>query len=126
MQCPKCRSVMRGVEHAGITVDRCTACGGLWFDGMEHVELKRAGGGAVVDAGRAAGSTQDVTTPAPVPCPVCAAPLETRFDAYQHHLHYETCPHGHGVYFDAGEFRDFVTDDWSDFFKGLFSHYPGK
>ncbi len=138
MRCPKCRSAMVGVEHAGITVDRCTACGGLWFDGVEHLELKRAGGGAVVDPVRAAGTMEGAgrgtggttgETPAPAPgptCPRCSVPLETRFDAYQHHIHYDLCPRGHGVYFDAGEFRDFVTDDWSDFFKSLFSHYPGK
>ncbi len=127
MQCPKCRGSMVGVKHAGITVDRCTACGGLWFDGTEHLELKKAGGAGVVDPGRpVVDATGALPTPDPVRCPTCGAPMETRFDAYQHHIHYETCPHGHGVYFDAGEFRDFVTDDWSDFFKGLFSPYPGN
>ena len=128
MRCPKCGSAMVGVEHAGITVDRCTACGGLWFDGTGHLHLKKAGGAGVIDGTTSAARAEIRMDAQPeiVPCPTCGAPLETRFDAYQHHIHYETCPAGHGVYFDAGEFRDFVTDHWSDFFKGLFSNYPGN
>ena len=128
MRCPKCESAMVGVEHAGITVDRCTACGGLWFDGTDHLDLKKAGGAGVID-GTTSVARAEIrmdAEPAIVHCPACGAQMETRFDAYQHHIHYETCPAGHGVYFDAGEFRDFVTDDWSDFFKGLFSNYPGN
>lgn len=112
---------MTVVEHAGIKVDRCTACGGLWFDGVEHLELKKAGGAGVLDTGASAVSGSSLPH---VPCLACGAPMETRFDAYQHHIHYEACPDGCGVFFDAGEFRDFVTDDWSDFFKGLFTQFP--
>lgn len=123
MQCPKCGDAMVVVEHAGIKVDRCAACGGLWFDGAEHLELKKAGGAAALDA--ASGSARGAAEPSARPgCPACGEAMATRYDAYQHHIHYEVCRNGHGAYFDAGEFRDFVTDDWSDFFKGLFTHFP--
>ena len=125
MHCPKCRGAMLPVTHAGITVDRCAACGGLWFDGVEHLELRKIADAAVIDPEANGSAAEGKNTELPiVRCPVCGAPMRVRFDAYQHHIHYETCPHAHGAYFDAGEFRDFVTDDWSDFFKGLFTSYP--
>ena len=40
MQCPKCSAAMEKVVHEGIEVDRCTGCGGLWFDMLEHEDLK--------------------------------------------------------------------------------------
>ena len=123
--CPKCRGAMEPVTHAGITVDRCVACGGLWFDGVEHLELRKVPGAAAIDPGNPGEAPGDGRSGLQVVrCPACGAPMEVRFDAYQHHIHYETCPNANGAYFDAGEFRDFVTDDWSDFFKGLFTSYP--
>src|SRR5690606_38975333 len=49
MQCPKCAGTMVAVEHAGVTVDRCAACGGLWFDALEHLTLMKVDGAATVD-----------------------------------------------------------------------------
>jgi Zn-finger nucleic acid-binding protein len=56
-----------------------------------------------------------------VNCPVCGKVLEVKPDPYQPHIHYDVCPDAHGVYFDAGEFRDFVKEDFGDFFKSLLS-----
>jgi len=30
--CPKCGTVLRHATVRGVTVDECTACGGLWLD----------------------------------------------------------------------------------------------
>ena len=54
-----------------------------------------------------------------VGCPVCGAAMEVKADPYQPHIHYDVCPRAHGVYFDAGEFRDFVKEDLGDFFRSL-------
>jgi hypothetical protein len=35
MRCPKCGMELAEIEFRGIKVDRCVACGGLWFDGGE-------------------------------------------------------------------------------------------
>ena len=32
LSCPECGSTMTEEEHHGVTIDRCGACGGLWFD----------------------------------------------------------------------------------------------
>ena len=32
MDCPKCQARLEPVQYAGVEVDRCVRCGGLWFD----------------------------------------------------------------------------------------------
>ncbi len=54
MTCPKCEGAMEPVEFEGIEVDRCTKCGGLWFDLLEHEDLKALEGSEAIDTGDAA------------------------------------------------------------------------
>ena len=42
MRCPKCGQEMREEQRAGITVDRCTGCGGVFFDAGELELLLQA------------------------------------------------------------------------------------
>ena len=35
LQCPRCQQPMRPERHRSIEIDRCTACGDLWFDRTE-------------------------------------------------------------------------------------------
>jgi Zn-finger nucleic acid-binding protein len=109
---------MDPVTYAGVTVQRCTRCQGIWFDGATYISLKKAPGAAKVDTGSASqGRKHDAMTG--VLCPVCRTVLEAKPDLYQPHIYYDVCPNGDGVYFDAGEFRDFVKEDLTDFFKDL-------
>jgi Zn-finger nucleic acid-binding protein len=118
MHCPKCSSPMEPVVFSGVTVDRCLACEGIWFDGTEHRDLKKIKGAEAVDTGSVkVGREHDKM--AGVPCPVCGTAMLVKPDPYQPHIHYDVCPESHGVYFDAGEFRDFVKEDFADFFKSL-------
>jgi Zn-finger nucleic acid-binding protein len=118
LHCPKCNSPMDPVTFSGVTVDRCTACEGIWFDGTEARDLKKIKGAESVDTGSAkVGKEHDAITG--VPCPVCGSVMATKPDPYQPHIRYEVCPQAHGVYFDAGEFRDFVKEGLGDFFKSL-------
>lgn len=32
LSCPKCQSPMRSYERSGVTVDRCSECGGIFLD----------------------------------------------------------------------------------------------
>ena len=48
--CPKCQSTMRSYERSGVTVDRCSECGGLFLDRGEverlvELEGQMVGGG---------------------------------------------------------------------------------
>lgn len=118
MDCPKCDSVMEEVTYHGITVDRCTECKGIWFPGIEHKELKRIKGSESIDIGsEKVGKEYDALEN--VQCPVCEDEMETVADKFQPHIHYEVCAKGHGVYFDAGEFKDFKEETLGDFIKSL-------
>lgn len=39
MRCPKCGQLLREERYHKIQVDRCTACGGVWFDAGEAESL---------------------------------------------------------------------------------------
>ncbi len=59
---------MREEPHGEVTLDRCLACGGLWFDADELAAyLRGAPAGAAVPASGAPGAAE-----APLRCPRCA------------------------------------------------------
>ena len=118
MECPKCDSVMEEVTFNGVTVDRCMQCKGIWFQGIEHKELKRLKGSEAIDVG-ASSLGREYDGLKDVKCPECETVMITMPDKFQPHIHYEACPKGHGVYFDAGEFKDFKEETFSDFIKSL-------
>ncbi len=118
LTCPKCNSPMEPVEFSNVTVDRCKACQGIWFDGTEHRDLKKVSGSEAIDTGSAkVGKEHDML--GDVPCPRCGQAMTAQVDPYQSHIRYDVCPDRHGVYFDAGEFRDYVKEDLGDFFRSL-------
>lgn len=47
--CPKCQSAMRSYERSGVTVDRCTECGGLFLDRGEVERLVELEGGMAAE-----------------------------------------------------------------------------
>ena len=53
MNCPKCQSAMATVKIGIVEVDRCTSCGGLWFDSLEEEWLKTPGDAVALDVGDA-------------------------------------------------------------------------
>ena len=56
-----------------------------------------------------------------IDCPVCKTQLIRMVDRSQPHIHYEACTTCYGVYFDAGEFRDYKERTVLDFFRDLFT-----
>jgi Zn-finger nucleic acid-binding protein len=89
-----------------ITVDRCTSCGGLWFDWGENLKLRDRPGAAVLDEGNPHVGMMLNQAPA-ANCPVCDVRLIPMVDQEQPHLWVECCPRCYGVFLDAGEFRDY-------------------
>lgn len=47
MTCPKCRGAMSSYERAGVVVDQCTECRGIFLDRGELERLLDIAGGAV-------------------------------------------------------------------------------
>lgn len=118
MICPKCSAEMETVQYHNIEVDRCTMCFGIWFDMLELEDLKAMKGSETIDIGSAAvgkkyNKIQDIK------CPVCNAEMIKMVDKRQPHIWYESCSVCYGVFFDAGEFRDYKEETVLDFFKDL-------
>lgn len=97
---------MESVVFQEHEVDRCSSCKGLWFDLVEHEELRDVKGSEAIDTGLPeVGRKSDPIDR--IDCPVCKAPMIRMVVAGQPHIRYESCTVCYGVYFDAGEFTDF-------------------
>lgn len=117
MHCPKCQANMEKVATPKGVVDRCIKCKGLWFDLLEHEDLKSYS--SVVDTGGAESGAQSNKIDR-IKCPVCPnSALIRMVDPAQPHIWFESCPTCYGRYFDAGEFSDLAEHTVSDFIKRL-------
>lgn len=118
MQCPKCGSLFETVKYAGIEVDRCTKCRGIWFDAAEREGLKAVRGSEVIDVGDPeVGKTYNVIDR--IECPRCHTQMIRMVDAKQSHIWFESCPVCYGSFLDAGEFRDYKEETLMDFVRSL-------
>lgn len=120
MKCPKCNSDMEKVTFEQIEVDRCTNCKGLWFDMLEHEHLKGMRHSESIDTGKAE-SGKEYDKIDRINCPVCQTQMIQMVDKDQPHIRYEACTSCYGVFFDAGEFRDYKEESVLDFFRDLFA-----
>ena len=119
MKCPKCSANMERVRTPEATVDRCTLCRGMWFDMLEHQDVKPPAAKALDVGSSGVGRKYDKLEP--VLCPKDGQRMTRMTALGQPHIHYEQCPICGGVFFDAGEFRDFKTESIGDVVRGLFN-----
>jgi Zn-finger nucleic acid-binding protein len=106
---------MEPVRLADTEIDRCRGCGGLWFDMLEHEDLRTVPAAATLDTGDpAVGARYDRV--GLVRCPVDNQPMVRMVDRAKPDLWFESCPLCYGVFFDAGEFSAFREDDVRDLF----------
>lgn len=120
MECPKCNSDMEKVTFEKIEVDRCTNCKGIWFDMLEHEHLKAIKDSESIDIGEAEVG-KEYNKIDKIDCPVCHTQMIRMVDKKQPHIRYEACTSCYGVFFDAGEFKDYKEETILDFFKDLFT-----
>lgn len=118
MDCPKCDSKMEKVTFKEIEVDRCTGCKGLWFDMLEHEDLKHIEDSENIDTGDAATGRQ-YNKIDKINCPVCNSSMIRMVDQDQSHIWFESCSTCYGVFFDAGEFRDYKEVSIMDFIRDI-------
>ena len=117
LQCPKCAGGMEEVDHGGVTIDRCTHCQGIWFDTGEFEQLKLVPGSEILDHGDSSvGGYWDLEDD--IDCPRCGKRMHPGSDPDQPHIWIECCEE-HGVFFDAGEFKDYKDKSWLDFLRLL-------
>ena len=60
-----------------------------------------------------------------VDCPRCGKRMDLVADPKQRHIQLETCKE-HGVFMDAGEFRDYKNETLMDVFRGAAALIRGK
>ena len=119
MDCPKCNHDMESLRYGpgDRTVNRCVNCHGIWFKPSDVKHLKNSFKAEVIDKGDAkVGREQNKIDV--IDCPLCGTRLDHITDDKQTHISYEQCPEGCGVYFDAGEFRDWKDETLGDYFRG--------
>ena len=105
--CPKCGENLENVVFAGIEVDRCLSCKGIWFDSFEAEQLKAISGSECLDIGDPETGSQLDRISSDIVCPRCEVKMNRMVDIDQYCIWYETCPVCHGVWLDAGEFKKF-------------------
>ena len=117
LKCPKCHHGMAEVSYEDITIDRCSQCQGLWFDGDEAQQLKSRPGAEVLDTGSTS-KGRKYDSQSDIFCPHCNKLMEKTAHWKQTHIWYEIC-RDHGIFMDAGEFTDFKHDTLLDRLRGL-------
>jgi len=118
MDCPKCISGMEKVVFENVEVDRCKNCEGIWFDMLEHEDLKTLQGSEAIDTGDPE-KGKDYNKIDNINCPDCKTKMIKMVDNRQPHIWYEFCLTCYGLFFDAGEFTDFKNFTLSDILKGI-------
>mgnify|MGYP001270036732 FL=1 len=103
MNCPKCKSTMQPHENNyGIKISKCGACKGMWFpDGSAGVKSALPVA-KDIDTGVNAGLDEMKN----INCPECSGSMIDMVDSKQHHIRFESCGKGCGVFLDAGELVD--------------------
>jgi Zn-finger nucleic acid-binding protein len=123
MTCPKCNAAMTAITVGEYEVDRCTDCGGLWFDLREHEHIAESKADVerldLGDPSKAARWNEQRE----IECPVCHVKMLKLSVPNQLHIKYESCPVCYGAFFDAGELKDFAShtlaEQVSGFFRGF-------
>jgi Zn-finger nucleic acid-binding protein len=118
LRCPKCAATMQPVVFKDVEFDRCVDCRGLWFDLLEHEDLKKLAGSEAIDIGDASRGRQTNKLDK-IECPACHASMVRLVDPGQPHIWLESCAKCFGVFFDAGEFRDWKEHHAFDWIKSM-------
>src|SRR5262245_55188438 len=118
MNCPKCISPMVTVTFAGVAVDRCTDCQGIFFDEFEKEQLQKMKGADAIDVGDAKVG-REFNKVDRINCPRCGSLMIRMVDLNQPHIWFEQCTVCGGSFFDAGEFADWTHYTILDVFRDL-------
>jgi Zn-finger nucleic acid-binding protein len=102
---------MSPVKVGSVTLDECTACGGLWVDpvSFERICAEREEQAFVLQASLPAAQ---MPSPSPQPqryrpCPECRRRMNRQNFAHVSGVILDTCK-GHGIWFDQGELQRIV------------------
>lgn len=111
MECPRDGAQLAAERYeAGVEVDRCADCGGVWLDAgeleraQETIEKEHdAGELSRIESVAAAWELARQRSRGQISCPKCGRGLEAREYAYCSRILVDRCPGCRGVWLDAGE-----------------------
>ena len=108
MDCPVCKNAMITLELAGVEIDHCTDCGGIWLDAGE-LEL-------LLDNPQQAQQLLDSfkiksdSTESRRKCPICDKKMQKIIVGQSMPiLLIDKCTRGDGLWFDKGELQDILN-----------------
>jgi Zn-finger nucleic acid-binding protein len=102
MDCPACKVPLIVAERDGVELDVCVQCHGLWLDAGELALLAEKMGRRL-EAGGQAGLVKAEVEESTRPCPRCDKRMHKAWLGNRPRVLLDTCPAGHGLWFDAGE-----------------------
>ena len=118
MECPKCFGDMDQVVEQPVDVQRCNDCHGLYFDQLSVPLLEQLGSDTSIDSGdEDIGAEYDEMVY--VDCPKCDKIMDARTIDEPVRIRFEFCPSCHATFLDAGEYREYLTEDYIQEFKAL-------
>ncbi len=126
MQCPKCDGSLEPKQYTDIQIHRCNLCAGLWCKPEELTKMRGEWMSEVeLDSGdpRTGARLNKVED---IRCPVCGIALDKESDPKQTHIWYESCPEGHGIFLDAGEFTDLKFTTFIDVVRDMLTRKRGN
>ncbi len=105
MRCPVDKEDMIIVEHQKIELDYCLQCSGVWFDASELDLLIAAlkNQGAQLSTGGLLTPQTTQVKEAKRKCPDCGHAMDKVWLGNSPKVLIDSCPQGHGLWFDGGE-----------------------
>jgi Zn-finger nucleic acid-binding protein len=114
---------MKRVDVGGITIDRCTSCGAMWFDvgEVERVLKMKYKATADLDKGEAGATAHPSASRPRLRCPRDGEALTPRMYPDQSHIVVDECRFCHGMLLDAGELKDAADFTVAERVKSFFA-----
>jgi Zn-finger nucleic acid-binding protein len=105
LACPACHTLMEPVDYAGLRLDVCPECAGIWFDSGELLALSRSAPGAMEKLEAKYQPNIEVLSPEPVlkKCPRDGTALDRHRYDYDSPVKIDSCPRCHGVFVEDQE-----------------------
>ena len=118
MECPKCFGEMDNLSEGRASIQRCRECYGLYFDQLTRSMLEDMLEKTEIDiGGEDVGATYDAMVY--VDCPKCDRIMDQRLIEEPNRIRFELCPTCNSAFLDAGEFRQYTSDEYLPGFMSL-------
>ncbi len=103
--CPNCGGAFESIRVAGVTVDRCNGCSGLWMDERE-LEKVLAGDHRALQTKRAEANPATPRSGKLGKCPRCGGTF-IQLTNLRANVKTDSCPVCYGVFLERGELDAF-------------------